>query len=249
MHLLLAIEVNEMLIQRTKRNSAIVAVLLALAVFAGYAPSASSGGLPATPQIPRDFQWSGRYLVPDLGEDVTFSWQGNGGNLQMTAGGPADEVYFTNLIFNGKLYTLTYNWPYDKKPPLGSDKCVCLGRLTLSTLNACLNTSRFVGAETLDDQGPANHFRVSVVFGETASKPNPFRVPIMEGDFYLDPSNPSKILKVLHYGFQNLLDPALDEWMVLQDFEFTPGTVTLPSRCNPKSCPKKDVFGLGFYCQ
>lgn len=236
-------------IQTAKRNSVIVAILLVVALFVGYAPSASSGPTPAAPQIPRDFQWNGRYVVPDLDEDVSFSWQGNGGNLQMTAGGPADQVYFTNLIFNGKLYTLTYKWPYDKKPPRGSDKCVCLGRLTLDTLNACLSTSRYVGAETLDDQGPANHFRVSVVFGETASKPNPFRVPIMEGDFYVDPSNSSKILKVLHYGFQNLLDPAFDEWMVLTDFEFTPGNVTLPATCNPRSCPKNDVFGLGFYCQ
>ncbi|HUA34992.1 MAG TPA: hypothetical protein VMA09_15395 [Candidatus Binataceae bacterium] len=237
-------------IQTKRRKPGIVSTLLMLAVLAGYTSSGSSGALPAAPQIPRDFQWKGRYIVKDLGADVPFIWQGSNGNLQMTAGSTADTVYFTNLIYNGELYTLTENWPYDEPPPPYSNKCVCLGRLTLNTLNACLNSSRYVGPEILlDNLRLVNHFRIGVMFGETESKPGPVRLPIMEGDFYVDPGNPGKFWKVLHYGLQNLLDPALDEWIVLQNFKYTPGQVTLPAKCDPTTCPNQDVFGPGFYCQ
>jgi hypothetical protein len=226
-----------------------VITLLTLGVLAGYASFACAGFLPAPPRIPRDFRWKGRYLVPDLGVDVPFSWQGKDGNLQMAAGGDADPIHFTNLIYDNKLYTLTYKW-LDTIPP-GSEECVCLGGLTLETLNACLNTSRYVGAEVLLDRNVrlANHFRVSVVFGNSKPKPRRIRVPIMEGDFYLDPRNSTKFWKVLHFGFQNLLDPALDEWIVLQDFRYTAGEVTLPNICSPAMCPDNDVFGPGFFCK
>ena len=40
--------------------------------------------------------------------NVPFTWQGSGGNSQMTAGGENDPIYFTNLIFGNSLYTITY---------------------------------------------------------------------------------------------------------------------------------------------
>ena len=38
---------------------------------------------PSPPRLPRDFTWTGRYEVPDLGVELPFSWHGNAGNLQM----------------------------------------------------------------------------------------------------------------------------------------------------------------------
>ena len=64
-----------------------------------------------------------------------------------------------------------------------------------------------------------NHFRVGVLFGDTETGPDAFRAPIMEGDFYVDEKNSSEFWKVLHFGFQNLLDPALDEWAVMEKLD------------------------------
>jgi hypothetical protein len=66
---------------------------------------------PLPPRFPRDFTWTGRYEVPDLGLEVPFSWHGSTGNLQMIVGGGSHPIHFTNLIHDGVLYTLTYKWP------------------------------------------------------------------------------------------------------------------------------------------
>ena len=227
-----------------------VLTLFAFALlFAG--PSLTSAdSLPAPPRLPRNFRWKGRYVVPDLKIDVPFSWNGKDGNLQMTAGGGRrDPIHFTNVLFDDELYTVTYKWPCTVPPE--PDDCVCLGRLTLDTLNACLNSSRYVGPEVLIDNGLkfANHFRVSVVVGNPESKPPSVRLPIMEGDFYVDQKNPNRFWKVLHFGLQNLLDPALDEWIVLQDFKNTAGKVTLPGECEHVECPDRDAFPEGYFCK
>jgi len=142
---------------------------------------------PLPPRLPRDFQWKGRYIVPDLVPpvDVPFTWQGNDDIGQMIAGGEEYRIHFTNLIYNDELYTKTYRWP-DTIPP-ASDKCVCLGRFTLDKLNACLSSSRYVGAEILNDGGPrrVHHFRVAVVL-PLFPPPNTFTIPLMEADFYVD---------------------------------------------------------------
>jgi hypothetical protein len=203
---------------------------------------------PAPPRLPRDFQWEGRYVVSDLGIDVPFTWHGRDGNLQMVAGDATSAIHFTNILVDGRLYTLTYRWP-ETVPPPSEPKCVCLGRLTLDTLNACLATARHVGAEILKDQGRrhVHHFRLSVVLGENATKPDPLRIPIMQGDFYVDSQDPSKPWKVLHYGLQNLLDPALDEWIIMESFADTPGEVTLPPACSG-TC-RGDLFALPLFCR
>lgn len=147
----------------------------------------------------------------------------------MIAGGPTDPIFFTNVLVDGWLYTLTYRWPDTVEPP-PAPTCVCIGRLTLDALNACLEISRYVGAEILKDSRPrpVHHSRASVVLGEPAAKPNPFRLPIMQGDFYVHWTDSSKFWRVLHYGLQNLFDPALDEWIFMHAFSDTAGEVALP---------------------
>ena len=104
------------------------------------------------PQLPRDFRGVGRYIVPDLNENVAFTWQGKDGNSQMTAGGPKDRIWFENLIYRGTLYTITYEWPGLKEEEKA--KCVAFGGLDRDWLNGTLlKTSRYVGKEVL--QGDA----------------------------------------------------------------------------------------------
>jgi hypothetical protein len=219
--------------------------LLALALLTAAASAAAQP--PSPPRFPSNFQWQGRYVVKDLGVDVPFTWHGNGGNLQMIAGGPTDPIEFTNILFDGRLYTITYRWKDTELPDPAP--CVCLGRLTLDRLNACLATSRYVGDEILNDSPPrhVDHFRVSVVFGEFALKPDPHRLGIMQGDFYVDRGEPTKVRKVLHFGLQNLLDPALDEWILLDTLADAPGQVTLPSACLG-TC-QGDLFALPLFCR
>ncbi len=225
-------------------------LLLALALLIASASVAMAD--PPPPQIPRDFQWEGRYFVKDLGVDVSFSWQGNDGDMQMIAGSEDEAIHFTNLIYHDQLYTLTYKW--DKIVPPQPVKCVCLGELPLATLNQCLDSSRFVGAETLarTRHPPVNHFRVSVVFGAASVDPA-FRFPVMQADIYVERHNSSRIRKMLHYGYQNVFDPALDEWLEVDKIKNKPGEVTLPPECEPsmleKQCPAEPAFPAGYFCR
>jgi hypothetical protein len=75
-----------------------ILALLALALFVARNASLDATEPLHPPQLPRDFQWEGRWIVSDLGVDVPFTWQGKDGNVQMIAGGEEDEIYFTNLI-------------------------------------------------------------------------------------------------------------------------------------------------------
>jgi len=210
--------------------------------------SPAGNGTLSSPQFPRDFQWEGRYIVSDLDVDVPFSWQGNDGNGQMIAGGEQDPIYFTNLLWNDKLYTKTYKWPSTVPP--ASDECVCLGTFTLEQLNACLSSSRYVGTEILQDKRPrrVHHFRIAVVV-PVSPPPHPFTIALMEGDVYVDEEDSSKFWKVLHFGYQNILDPALDEWIVMQKFKATPGEVTVPDDCNPATCPNRAAFSPSWVCK
>jgi hypothetical protein len=71
----------------------------------------------------------------------------------------------------------------------------------------------------------------------------------MEGDFYVDQEDSSKFWKVLHFGLQNLLDPALDEWAVMQKFKDTAGEVTFPAECIGKCKNDDPAFPPGFFCK
>ncbi|MFC3502324.1 hypothetical protein ACFOOK_15310 [Micromonospora krabiensis] len=187
---------------------------------------------PRPPLIPADFRATGRYVVRDLGVDVPFTWQGRGGDSQMTAGGPDHPIWFTNLIYRNTLYTLTYKWPnIPLEPPRSCDR---VGFLNRQMLNDFLKTSRYVGPEILqgDRDRQVDHWRVGVVGGSTVPGEQ-FRFPIALGDVYVDRSDPSRWWQGLQFGFQNLFDPALDEWFTLSTFTHQPGLVTLPDRCPP----------------
>lgn len=51
---------------------------------------------PPPPRLPRNFAWSGHYYVPDLNLNVPFTWNGNNGNIQMTAGSIDYPIWFTD---------------------------------------------------------------------------------------------------------------------------------------------------------
>ena len=196
---------------------------------------------PPPPRLPRDFKWSGRYQVPDLDVNVPFTWHGNGGNTQMITGGPEYPIWFTNVIFDGYLYTLTHKWP----GLTGEQKCIRIGKFTLEDLNALFARAHFVGPEILEQKKKdrrVNHFRVSVAL-PVLPPGNHFRVPITEIDIYLDRDDPNIFRKVLHFGFQNLLDPNLDEWFTVDRIEEGPGEVVLPCECHaPGPCSATPVI-------
>ena len=229
----------------------VAAVLGAITVFDGRSDHAQATGAsdvatgkaatdPPPPKIPRNFQWTGRYIVPDLDAEVPFTWNGKDGNFQMIAGDEDSPIHFTNLIFDGNLYTLTYTWPDVPRNP-----CSNVGPFTLDDLNTGLESSRFVGAETLHDKKAreVNHFRAGVVF-----EPGPdvipaipgvpqIRIPVMLGDLYVDRKDPKKLWKVLQFGLQNLYDANLDEWIVIDSSKPSAGAVTLPDECASAQAP------------
>lgn len=244
-------------------------VLLIVALAGGCAtggPGAVRGGsAPSPPQLPENFNWTGRYIVSDLGVNVPLTWQGRDAYSQMTAGSPKDPIYFTNLIYNSRLYTLTYKWPVPIVGELG--KCSNVAPYTLADYNAWLKTSRYVGSAILGGtSGPyVNQFRASIVFdlqkglvppgnvlppvagtpdmvappggvtSNAAGVPGlpsiPARFPVLIADFSVDRSDSHKFRQVLHFGLQNLHDPSLDEWIVMQTFSDKPGNVVLPDAC------------------
>lgn len=63
-------------------------------------PTAGGGGTPTTkpatppapPRIPTDFRWKGTYVVPQLGLELAFTWEGKGGDFQMIAGSDNDPI-------------------------------------------------------------------------------------------------------------------------------------------------------------
>jgi hypothetical protein len=188
--------------------------------------------VPSPPVLPANFQGQGRYIVADLHVNVPFSWQGSHGNSQMIAGGPQYRIWFTNVIYHGTLYTLTYKWP---NIPLDRHRrCDKIGAFSRQNFNDLLKTSRFVGREIL--QGSTyryvDHWRAGVVLGST--RPGmAIRAPFTLGDIYVDQKDPSQWWQVLQFGFPNLFDPALDEWFTMTTFTHQPGQVTLPRQCPP----------------
>ncbi|MDP1879526.1 MAG: hypothetical protein Q8K60_01140 [Parachlamydiaceae bacterium] len=192
---------------------------------------------PSPPTLPRNFSWTGRYVVPDivdprtgeLGIDVPFTWCGNDGDVQMIAGGENYPIYFTNFIYQNYLYTYTYKWPGlqpEFLPPLES--CAPLFKFTLADLNALLATATYVGKATLENGQKVNHFRLPIVTPPTQPPGFYLRLPLILGDFFVDRNNPKKFWQVLHFGIQNLYAPHLDEWIFIHKFKKCPGEIILP---------------------
>jgi hypothetical protein len=199
---------------------------------------------PPVPQLPANFTWSGTYVVSDLfdprtgkkGITVPLTWHGNNGNIQMIAGSEADPIYFTNLIYQNQLFTYTYKWPHLQPEflPPNESTCPVLKEFSLGDFNAILATARFVGQVTLEGKKPrcANHFRVSIVIPQAPSGFYP-RFPFACIDLFTDPKDSTKFYQVLHFGLQNIYDPALDEWIFLDKFSSRPGTIVPLSPCIP----------------
>ena len=193
---------------------------------------------PEPPRIPEDFTWTGRYQVPDLNVEVPFTWHGKDGDFQMVAGGNEHPIHFTNLIHDGQLYTYTYKWPGIPELP-----CSHVGAFTLEQLNAGLAQAAFAGRETLHRESDyeVNHFRsVSVIdlpsgAIEGIGEDVPVRIPLMAGDIYVDADDPSMLRQLLHFGLQNLYDPNLDEWILIDEHSDEPGEVILPRSCARQS--------------
>lgn len=201
---------------------------------------AETASPPAPPEVPRDFTWTGRYQVPDLDLEVPFTWHGADGDFQMIAGGEDHPIHFTNLIHDGTLYTLTYEWPEIPRMP-----CSNVGPFTLEDLNAGLADAAFVGRETLHDVDSVevNHFRSTGVL-EVApedlgiSDVPVIRIPLMSGDIYVEAEDSTVFRKVLQFGVQNLYDAQLDEWMVIDTATTEPGRVVLPDECDDAAPPQ-----------
>lgn len=215
----------------------LLAVLLLFGLIASsFNPGpAKAAGNPEPPRLPRDFNGKGRYLAPDLGIDVPFSFRGSNGNVKMVAGGQDDPIWFMNVIYGKpgetkRLYTVTYRWP----GLVDRDPCSAIpGAFSRTTLNGLLARSSFVGREILlgNPNRYVNHWRMTAVLPPLPPG-NFLRLPIALGDIYVDQNNPTTFRKVLHFGFQNLYDPELDEWFELDTFRKKPGKVTLPDGCS-----------------
>ncbi|MEU6170427.1 hypothetical protein ABZ832_00755 [Streptantibioticus parmotrematis] len=231
----------------TRRTTAAVALAGALAIVSTVLPPAHAGTrtgaapsfatvaetrrgtpTPRPPLLPRNFHGRGKWVVRDLGVTVPFTWDGRNGDSQMIAGGPQYPIWFTNLIYHGTLYTLTYKWPGLTEHP-----CSRIPGFGLDQLNQAFRGARFVGREILQGSPDryVDHWRVGVV----APKLPPgkyLRLPLALGDIYVDQNDRSTFWQVLQFGVQNLYDPELDEWLVMNTFDHEPGTVTLPRRCS-----------------
>ncbi len=235
---------------RTRRAAALTALVGVIAVVPAVLPPEGAGKrtgttpsfeaaaaerlgppTPRPPRLPRDFHGKGKWVVRDLGITVPFTWQGRNGDSQMVAGGPQYPIWFTNLIYHNTLYTLTYKWP-----GLNEHPCSKIPGFNLRQLNRAFKTARFVGRETLErnPRRQVHHWRVGVVLPKLP--PGKFlRFPLALGDIYVDQRNRGTFWQVLQFGIQNLYDPELDEWLVMDTFEHRPGRVTLPRRCRPPS--------------
>jgi hypothetical protein len=206
----------------------------------------SQDRLPPLPRLPRDFRGRGRYLVPDMDVDVPFTWQGRGGDSVMEAGGKDEKIWFQNLIYDGTLYTITYEWP-------GVDEvaCVPFKGLDRGWLNGkLLKTSRYVGREVLvgTPNRRVHHWRAGLVFLQDL-QPKPGqpafpRIPAMVADIYVGQGNQSRWWKLLQFGVQNQFDPSLDEWLEMDTFSLRPGKVTLPDECKRVQPPPQSLSDI-----
>lgn len=126
----------------------------------------------------------------------------------MIAGTKKDPIFFTNLIYENRLYTYTYKWPGlqpEFLPPL--ETCQPVLDFSLEDLNALFASSFYVGAEIIEEKNhlgdsrciPVHHFRLAIAL---PSLPPGFypRLPFLCADIYVDQENSSKFVKILHFG-------------------------------------------------
>ena len=71
------------------------------------------------------------------------------------------------------------------------------------------------------------------------------RFPISSADIYVSRKDPTKFVQVLHFGLQNLYDPKLDEWIVIDKFSRRPGSIHLPPACLASAAGAGAMTGTG----
>ena len=94
------------------------------------------------------------------------------------------------------------------------------------------------------------HVGPHAVCGDRSSvqaRPAP-SMPMNRQEQFVPQASPA-FWQVLHFGFQNLLDPALDEWAVMEKLEETPGQIALPPECAGKCAGDGPAFPPGFFCK
>ena len=100
---------------------------------------------PGTPAPAGELPGPGPLGRPLPGDHGPFTWRSENGNSRMVAGGKHYPIWFVNLIYHNRLYTLTYKWP-----GLDDHRCMLFpGFFTRQMLNEALRGSRFVGREVL----------------------------------------------------------------------------------------------------
>ena len=159
---------------------------------------------PAPPRLPANFRARGRWVVRSLGITVPFTWRSENGNSRMVAGGKHYPIWFVNLIYHNRLYTLTYKWP-----GVDDHRCVLVpGYFTRNMLNEALRGSRFVGREVLQGNPDrrVNHWRVGLVLPE-APPGNHLRFPFALADVYVGQGNRSRWWQLLQFGVPEPLRP------------------------------------------
>ena len=217
---------------------------------AGVSASAASvvGRAARRRKLPRDFVAKGRYIVPDLGIDVPFTWEGHDGDSQMIAGSddvpdPLHQRHRRRTALHADVQVARA-----RAAPLLRGRRVHPGGF-----NQFLATSRYAGAEILvgKPNRRVHHFRAGVVWEPPPSVVPPDVLTPVGGTPDIgtggrrsgaaDPAHARRLLRrprrpddvppVLHFGVQNLYDAELDEWMVMKTFRHRPGTVDLPDEC------------------
>jgi hypothetical protein len=201
------------------------------------------------PQIPlRNFEWKGQFVgSPEIISDpqlvtrliISGKWQNDYFNLYMEQGGPHEELWVKNLIFEDKLYSITYKWHtpaaddiletcfentgYDPSSP-GNPLPI-----TVHDLNGILASSRLVGLEKVDRRY-VNHYRTTCL---SVAGPFPFLIQPFKvfSDIYVPPGKAYPWYKWLQFGDGVGPDPQNDEWFILNRWSNYPANIVLPKEC------------------
>jgi hypothetical protein len=99
----------------------------------------------------------------------------------------------------------------------------------MADLNKFFATSRFVGRVILQERDLrfVNHFRATLVLSNGESGNHP-RLALAQADLFVEQGDSTRFRQVLHFGYQNLYDPELDEWIIIDKIERGGGTFVLP---------------------
>lgn len=199
------------------------------------------------PQIPTtEFEWRGKFKVDSMSVETDLvirgKWQDDYFDIYMAQGKPGTDVWVENLLYQGRLYSVTHEWPEaGKTPPEGCFLSQGFDYDTLETrditvhdLNGILQSSRLVGTERIKGR-LLNHFRTTCL-----SKIRPLVLPLLEfplnifSDIYVPPGRSYPWYSWLQYGDGVGLDHQQDEWFFFNRYRQRTQPIVLPYACeNP----------------